>query len=77
MLESIDAEQLMISQRLAACDPDIREALYFTYQMAFRRGHAQAAPDTDVPITDNPFTGPAIEAYTRRRRDLSNPSSPF
>lgn len=66
----MDAQQLLISQRLASCDPDIREALYMTYQMAFRRGHGIAAPDTPVPLVDNPFSGPAIEAYVRRRRTL-------
>lgn len=76
-LDAMDSEQLLISQRLASCDPDIRQALYMTYQLAYRRGHQDAAPDTSVPLTDNPFSGPAIEGYVRRRRDLGRSESPF
>ena len=76
-IEAIDGEQLLISQRLAACDPDIRQALYFTYQTAFRKGHTQGAPSAPVPLTENPFSGPAIEAYVRRRRSLRPDPDPF
>ena len=77
LLGLMDAEALRASQRLASCDPDIRSALHHAYSMGYRLGWLQHIDGQVAPADANPFSGPAIEAFIRRTRDLRIHQDPF
>jgi len=76
MLALSDEAEIRSAQRLAAIDPDFRNALADTWHIACRRTLYAQRAEVYVPIV-NPFTYESMARYRDEIRRLGDADSPF